>query len=75
MEVADLILLKRELHGVHDVLEGRRTFANIRKCIVDFLTFYVLRAVLNANEALFQTGWFVESLTTEVSVVFVIRTR
>jgi P-type Mg2+ transporter len=35
----------------------------------------VLRAVLNANEALFQIGWFVESLATEVLVVFVIRTR
>jgi P-type Mg2+ transporter len=75
MEAADLILLKRELHGVHDVLEGRRTFANIRKYIVDFLTFYVLRAVLNANEALFKTGWFVESLATEVLVVFVIPGR
>jgi magnesium-transporting ATPase (P-type) len=39
MEAADLILLKRELHGVHDVLEGRQTFANIREYIVDFLTF------------------------------------
>jgi len=154
-EAADLILLKRDLHVLHDgVLEGRRTFANIRKYIMmgtssnfgnmfsmaaasvflpflpmlptqillnnvlydlsevaipldhvdadeirgpqkwdmsfirnfmwiigpvsslfDFLTFYVLLAVLNANEALFQTGWFVESLATQVLVIFVIRTR
>jgi Mg2+-importing ATPase len=43
--------------------------------LFDFLTFYVLLAVLNANEVLFQTGWFVESLATQVLVIFVIRTR
>ena len=154
-EAADLVLLKRDLHVLHDgVLEGRRTFANIRKYIMmgtssnfgnmfsmaaasvflpflpmlptqillnnvlydlsevaipldhvdpeetrgpqawdmtfirnfmwiigpvsslfDFLTFYVLLAILNANEALFQTGWFVESLATQVLVIFIIRTR
>jgi len=41
----------------------------------DFLTFYVMLNVLNANEALFQTGWFVESLCTQVLVIFIIRTR
>jgi Mg2+-importing ATPase len=41
----------------------------------DFLTFYVLLEVLHAEEALFQTGWFVESLCTQVLVIFVIRTR
>jgi Mg2+-importing ATPase len=154
-EAADLILLKRDLHVLHDgVVEGRRTFANIRKYIMmgtsssfgnmfsmagaslflpflpmlptqillnnilydlsetaiplddvddaevrrpagfdmafirnlmwvmgpisslfDFATFYVLLAVLHADEALFQTGWFVESLATQVLVIFVIRTR
>ena len=43
--------------------------------LFDFLTFYIMLVVLNANEALFQTGWFVESLTTQVLVIFVIRTR
>ncbi len=154
-DAADLILLKRDLHVLHDgVQEGRRTFANIRKYIMmgtssnfgnmfsmagaslflpflpmlptqillnnvlydlsevaipldrvdaeeirgpqawdmgfirrfmwtigpvsslfDFITFYVLIAVLKADETLFQTGWFVESLATQVLVIFVIRTR
>jgi Mg2+-importing ATPase len=154
-EAADLILLKRDLHVLHDgVIEGRRTFANIRKYIMmgtssnfgnmfsmagaslflpflpmlptqillnnvlydlsevaipldavdddelqrprawdmsfirnfmwvmgpisslfDFATFFVLLAVLHADESLFQTGWFVESLATQVLVIFVIRTR
>ena len=43
--------------------------------LFDFLTFYVLIALLHADEALFQTGWFVESLATQVLVIFVIRTR
>jgi Mg2+-importing ATPase len=43
--------------------------------LFDFLTFYVLLAVLNSGEALFQTGWFIESLATQVLVIFVIRTR
>jgi len=43
--------------------------------LFDFLTFYVLLAVLQADEKLFQTGWFVESLCTQVLVIFIIRTR
>lgn len=41
----------------------------------DFLTFYVMLNILQADEKLFQTGWFVESLCTQVLVIFVIRTR
>jgi len=41
----------------------------------DFLTFYVLYRVFDAGAALFHTGWFVESVATQVMVVFVIRTR
>lgn len=43
--------------------------------LFDFLTFYILLVVLQANEKLFQTGWFVESLCTQVLVIFIIRTR
>jgi len=42
--------------------------------IYDFLTFGVLLWVFRASEALFQTGWFVESLATQALVLFVIRT-
>jgi Mg2+-importing ATPase len=43
--------------------------------VFDFLTFGLLLWVFHAPEALFQTGWFVESLATQVLVIFVIRTR
>jgi len=43
--------------------------------VFDFLTFYVLLRLFGAGEALFQTGWFIESITTQVLIVFAIRTR
>jgi Mg2+-importing ATPase len=42
--------------------------------IYDFLTFYMLLNIFHATEALFHTGWFVESLATQTLVLFVIRT-
>jgi Mg2+-importing ATPase len=42
--------------------------------LYDFLTFYVLLNVFGASEALFHTGWFVESLATQTLVLFIIRT-
>ncbi len=43
--------------------------------IFDFLIFYIMLKILNAGEAFFQTGWFIESLATQILVIFVIRTR
>jgi Mg2+-importing ATPase len=42
--------------------------------VYDFLTFYILLVVFKSSEALFHTGWFVESLATQTLVLFVIRT-
>jgi Mg2+-importing ATPase len=41
----------------------------------DFLTFWVLLHLFHADQALFHTGWFVESLCTQTLVLFVIRTN
>ena len=43
--------------------------------VFDFITFFLLLRVLRAGEAEFHTGWFVESLATQVLVIFIIRTR
>jgi len=43
--------------------------------IFDFATFGIMLRVFHAGPALFQTGWFVESLATQTLVIFVIRTR
>jgi Mg2+-importing ATPase len=42
--------------------------------IFDFVTFGLLLRVFHADEKLFHTGWFVESLATQVLVIFIIRT-
>ena len=39
------------------------------------LTFAFLLSILHASETEFHTGWFVESLATQVLVIFAIRTR
>jgi P-type Mg2+ transporter len=41
----------------------------------DLLTFWLLLNVFDADQATFQTAWFVVSLLTELFVVFVLRTR
>ncbi len=43
--------------------------------IFDFLTFWVMLAVLHAGHVEFRTGWFVESIATQTLVIYVIRTR
>ena len=43
--------------------------------IFDFLTFFLMLFVFKATVPVFQTAWFVESLSTQTFVVFVLRTR
>ena len=42
--------------------------------VFDFITFGVMLWVFQANQTLFHTGWFIESLATQVLAIFVIRT-
>jgi len=43
--------------------------------IFDFITFFVMIKVFQAGESLFHTGWFIESMATQVLVIFIIRTH
>jgi Mg2+-importing ATPase len=43
--------------------------------LFDLIAFAVLLKVFRAEEAVFQTAWFVVSLLTEIAVVLVLRTR
>jgi Mg2+-importing ATPase len=40
----------------------------------DFITFFVLKN-LSLSESMFQTGWFMESLATQVLVIYIIRSK
>lgn len=43
--------------------------------VFDYLTFGALLLLYRAGPALFRTGWFVESIATQILVIYVIRTR
>jgi Mg2+-importing ATPase len=43
--------------------------------LFDFITFYVLYVVFKFADSKFQTGWFIESLATQMFVIYIIRTR
>jgi P-type Mg2+ transporter len=43
--------------------------------VFDYLSFGVLVWVFKANESMFQTGWFVESVLSASTIVLVVRTR
>lgn len=43
--------------------------------VFDYLTFGMLLFLFKANESLFQTGWFTESIISACCIVFVMRTQ
>jgi Mg2+-importing ATPase len=43
--------------------------------VFDYLTFGILLLVLRASQDQFRTGWFIESLFTELFILLVVRTR
>jgi Mg2+-importing ATPase len=43
--------------------------------VFDFITFGLLLLIVRAAEPEFQTGWFIESLLTELVVALIVRTR
>ena len=53
----------------------RWDITQVRRYIFDLLTFAALLLVFRADEATFQTTWFVVSLLTELGVVLILRTR
>jgi Mg2+-importing ATPase len=61
-------------HWNIDFIKKYMLFFGPLSSIYDFLTFGVMLFFFHAQGALFQTGWFIESLATEILVIFVIRT-
>ncbi|HEX2848396.1 MAG TPA: magnesium-translocating P-type ATPase [Chitinophagaceae bacterium] len=47
----------------------------LHSSIFDLITFYVLYVHLRLTGSFFQTGWFIESVITELLILYVIRTR
>jgi Mg2+-importing ATPase len=47
----------------------------IHSSLFDVITFVTLMYVLKVKESAFQTGWFIESILTELFILFIIRTH
>jgi Mg2+-importing ATPase len=47
----------------------------IHSSLFDVITFATLYYVLKVKESAFQTGWFIESILTELFILFIIRTH
>jgi Mg2+-importing ATPase len=47
----------------------------LHSSVFDVITFLTLLYVLKVKESAFQTGWFVESILTELFILFIIRTH
>jgi len=47
----------------------------IHSSVFDVITFLMLLYVLKVKEAAFQTGWFIESVLSELFILFIIRTH
>ncbi len=66
---------KWDIHFIRDFMLAFGPISSI----FDFLTFAIMIFLFAANSpdkaALFQTAWFVESLSTQTFIIFVIRTR
>ncbi|MCX6735613.1 MAG: magnesium-translocating P-type ATPase [Candidatus Parcubacteria bacterium] len=41
----------------------------------DFITFFVLYKIFSLSASGFQTGWFIESIATQVLIIYIIRTK
>lgn len=70
----DPIFIKKPRHWNIDIIRKFMLYIGPVSSIFDFLTFFVMLFLFHATAALFQTGWFIESLATQTLVIFVIRT-
>ena len=72
-EVSDAMIAKPRRWDLDLVRKFMFVFGPVSS-LFDFATFGLLLWVFRADEQLFHTGWFIESLATQVLVIFIIRT-
>ena len=70
----DPSFIKKPQHWDIGLIRKFMIFIGPISSIFDFLTFFIMLHVFNAGAVLFHTGWFVESLSTQTLVLFIIRT-
>lgn len=70
----DPSFINKPKHWNIDIIRRFMIYIGPISSLFDFITFWVMLSYFKATESLFQTGWFIESLTTQTLVIFVIRT-
>ncbi len=73
-EVDPEMIAKPRHWDIHFIRDFMLLFG-IVSSVFDYLTFGLLLLILHASPAQFRTGWFIESLMTELCVAMVVRTR
>lgn len=67
--------IARPVHWNIQLIERFMLIVGPISTLFDAMTFVVLLLLLQANQGQFRTGWFIESLATQILAVFAIRTR
>ena len=67
--------LLKPAHWDIKFIRSYMTVFGLISSIFDFLTFYLLYFVFHLSEHQFQTGWFIESIATQILVIYIIRTK
>jgi P-type Mg2+ transporter len=75
LDYVDPEAIERPIHWEIHLIERFMIVMGPISTIFDVVTFALLLLLLRANEALFRTGWFVESLVTQILMIFPVRTR
>lgn len=67
--------LKRPSHWDFKLIKRFMLVFGLHSSLFDFLTFSILFFYLKTNETGFHTGWFLESVITELLILIIIRSR
>ena len=67
--------IERPIHWDMRLIERFMIVMGPVSTLFDVITFAVLLLIFHAGESFFRTGWFVESLVTQILMIFAVRTR
>ena len=67
--------IRRPIHWEIKLTERFMVLIGPISTVFDVATFAVLLLVFQAGEGMFRTGWFVESMVTQILMIFAVRTR
>ena len=68
-------LIKQPVHWDIRLIERFMLVMGPVSTVFDLITFAVLLMVFHATVGQFRTGWFIESLVTQILMIFMVRTR